>query len=251
MNEAKEYNDAPARLSQEFISVTFPVDPTDGHYTYCVVCGLSGDLLCCDGCKNVVHQNCVNLVEVPDGDWFCDECVYNRSSTDGVNGVYLHASLPFGRVLFDESKPEKLSEMLASLSDARPYQRAVRSENHEGTVNDGNSGEIQDSMERRHGRPRKRPYEEVAARRESNNDSLSSPKKRRGRPRKHFSDGDLDEPADNSASESGLDEGGDVTASHKTKREVHRPPSKRATDLFLNGSAIIEIERCERDLSGI
>jgi hypothetical protein len=194
MNEAKQYNDAPARLSQEFISISFPVDPTDGHYTYCVICGLSGDLLCCDGCANVVHQNCVNLAEVPDGDWFCDECVQYRNSTGDINGGCLHSSLPFGRIFFDESKADTLSEMLASISDARPYQRAAKAENQD-EINDETNVEIQDSMKRRRGRPRKRQYEETVARHESDNDAERSPRKRRGRPRKSLSEGHLEVPA--------------------------------------------------------
>lgn len=68
----------PLRLGKRFIDRNFPIDPSDGRYIWCTVCGLSGDVLCCDGCANVVHPACVGLDEVPDGDWFCNECVVRR-----------------------------------------------------------------------------------------------------------------------------------------------------------------------------
>jgi len=82
---AKKYADAPARLSGEFIAGNFPYDTTDGHYAACVVCGLTGDLLCCDGCANVVHirKDCLGADDVPDGDWFCGHCLETRKWTDG------------------------------------------------------------------------------------------------------------------------------------------------------------------------
>lgn len=79
LNESAAFSERPIRLSKEFIQRAFPVDPSDGHYLYCVVCGISGDLLCCDGCPNVVHCKCVSLSKLPEGDWFCEECVSSRN----------------------------------------------------------------------------------------------------------------------------------------------------------------------------
>lgn len=78
---ARVYAKAPARLSDEFISCNFPFDRNDNHYVYCIICGLSGDLLCCDGCANVAHPSCAYLSEIPEGDWFCDLCQKMRSSS--------------------------------------------------------------------------------------------------------------------------------------------------------------------------
>lgn len=82
---------AEIRLSDEFICETFPLDPEDGHYIYCTVCGLSGNLVCCDapGCPNVVHPKCIgiDLKDLPDDDdWYCPKCVargagMNKSAT--------------------------------------------------------------------------------------------------------------------------------------------------------------------------
>ncbi|CAG9310895.1 unnamed protein product [Blepharisma stoltei] len=41
----------------------------------CYVCGEAGLIICCDGCPKVAHQACAGLDEIPDGDWFCSECV--------------------------------------------------------------------------------------------------------------------------------------------------------------------------------
>ncbi len=40
----------------------------------CEVCGKRGDLLICDGCDKSYHLHCVDLKEVPEGDWFCPVC---------------------------------------------------------------------------------------------------------------------------------------------------------------------------------
>jgi len=67
--------DKPPALSQEFVKLYYPIDAIDGHYEICVVCGLGGDILCCETCANVAHTKCAGLKEVPEGDWFCKLCV--------------------------------------------------------------------------------------------------------------------------------------------------------------------------------
>ncbi len=85
--QAKAAAEAPARLHRDFISLCFPVDPADGHYVYCVVCGLSGDLLCCDGCPNVLHQDCAGLSQIPEGDWFCEACHVKKANAEPSEGT--------------------------------------------------------------------------------------------------------------------------------------------------------------------
>ena len=74
---AEAYAEAPVRLSNHFIATTFPFDPRDSSYAFCIICGLPGDLLLCDkhGCPNVMHRHCGGLSEVPEADWFCGQCV--------------------------------------------------------------------------------------------------------------------------------------------------------------------------------
>lgn len=49
-------------------------DPWDTH---CFVCGIGGELLCCDGCPHAFHLACIHDVDMttlPHDDWFCNEC---------------------------------------------------------------------------------------------------------------------------------------------------------------------------------
>jgi hypothetical protein len=73
---------APVTLGKDFVKLYFPVDPTDGHYIFCIRCGRSGDLICCEGCPTVVHADCIGLGNVPDGDWFCQECVSKKKNKE-------------------------------------------------------------------------------------------------------------------------------------------------------------------------
>jgi PHD-finger len=42
----------------------------------CVLCGLGGNLLCCDGCPAAYHMRCIGegAKSIPDGEWLCTEC---------------------------------------------------------------------------------------------------------------------------------------------------------------------------------
>ena len=79
-NQANLLMNTPVRLGETFIKTNFPVDPEDGKYSYCIICGLSGNVLCCDadGCPNVVHTHCIGLRKLPDNDWFCAKCVKEK-----------------------------------------------------------------------------------------------------------------------------------------------------------------------------
>lgn len=49
----------------------------------CEVCNDGGDLICCDGCVNAYHMECIKprLGEVPVGKWYCMECEKKRTKT--------------------------------------------------------------------------------------------------------------------------------------------------------------------------
>ncbi|GMF35912.1 unnamed protein product [Phytophthora fragariaefolia] len=53
---------------------TGPKNPEDQWDVDCSVCSLGGELLCCDGCPRAFHVNCIGLAEIPDTEWFCNEC---------------------------------------------------------------------------------------------------------------------------------------------------------------------------------
>ncbi|KAK6927113.1 Tify domain binding domain [Dillenia turbinata] len=40
----------------------------------CSVCHYGGHLLLCDHCPSSFHKSCLNMKEVPEGDWFCPAC---------------------------------------------------------------------------------------------------------------------------------------------------------------------------------
>ncbi len=48
----------------------------------CEICGEGGDLLICDGCEKTYHTQCVNLSEIPNGDWFCPTCQLKDDDDD-------------------------------------------------------------------------------------------------------------------------------------------------------------------------
>ena len=37
------------------------------------------ELLLCDGCNVGVHRGCLGLVDVPEGEWFCESCQRTRT----------------------------------------------------------------------------------------------------------------------------------------------------------------------------
>ena len=144
MHDAAKYAEAPARLDKEFLDSSMPIDPSDGHFVYCVICGLSGNLLCCDGCANVVHSDCVGLAEIPeDKEWFCEECEMHgkknewkgkppeiaSEEADTESGVPesekdsscdANPPLPFGRLLFDHAKAQEVAAIIEELKLSRP-----------------------------------------------------------------------------------------------------------------------------------
>ncbi|XP_057442246.1 uncharacterized protein LOC130733973 [Lotus japonicus] len=40
----------------------------------CTVCNYGGELILCDRCPSSFHMSCLNLEDIPDGDWFCPSC---------------------------------------------------------------------------------------------------------------------------------------------------------------------------------
>lgn len=55
----------------------------------CKICGMEGDLLCCDGCPGSFHRACLNLGHgrLPEGKWLCHECRLTDSSKLGPLGA--------------------------------------------------------------------------------------------------------------------------------------------------------------------
>jgi hypothetical protein len=83
-------------------------DIDDGNSDECFLCGMDGNLLCCDGCPAAFHSKCVGVVEdlLPEGDWYCPECLIQKSNVSRnmanpmrgaeVLGIDPHDRLYFG-----------------------------------------------------------------------------------------------------------------------------------------------------------
>ena len=40
----------------------------------CAVCGEGGNLVCCDSCPQSFHAACAGLGDVPEDEWYCEDC---------------------------------------------------------------------------------------------------------------------------------------------------------------------------------
>ena len=73
-----------------FPESSMAVAEIDGNASQCTKCSRGGDLVCCDGCPNAYHVQCVSAFKrnrVPEGDWFCPSCVaINSTAARGGSG---------------------------------------------------------------------------------------------------------------------------------------------------------------------
>ncbi|KAJ1292275.1 hypothetical protein BS78_02G379700 [Paspalum vaginatum] len=84
-----------------------PNDMDDGNSDECYLCGMDGNLLCCDGCPAAFHSKCVGVVEdlLPEGDWYCPECLIqktdgSRNTANPMRGAEILGIDPHGRLYF-------------------------------------------------------------------------------------------------------------------------------------------------------
>ena len=125
LKAATNASKAPLTLSDSFIESNFPVDPTDGHFEICTVCGLGGDVLCCETCPIVVHPKCVGLETVPEGDWYCPKCSTKKDKENDIKDNQSEQSS-------NESKALELSYILDELQSLRPQKEKSTKEGESG-----------------------------------------------------------------------------------------------------------------------
>ena len=88
----------------------------DGNVAYCVICGGTGTLVCCDGCPMAYHALCLGEKAPPeddDGEWLCPSCA--------------------------ELRPASPSRLLPRCDDERPYKRKRGARGRERPVRFGDS----------------------------------------------------------------------------------------------------------------
>ncbi|KAL3518480.1 hypothetical protein ACH5RR_021069 [Cinchona calisaya] len=70
----------------------------DGNGDECLLCGMDGTLLCCDGCPASYHSRCIGVSKmfIPEGTWYCPECSINDVGPRITKGSTLRGAEIFG-----------------------------------------------------------------------------------------------------------------------------------------------------------
>lgn len=76
------------------------LDNEDHNSDLCVLCGLGGNLLCCDGCPAAFHIRCIgeSAKSLPEGEWLCPECLQgNRGEFAKAEPWLLNCGFQWGK----------------------------------------------------------------------------------------------------------------------------------------------------------
>lgn len=82
-------------------------EDADWNSDECCLCKMDGNLICCDGCPAAFHARCVGVATslLPEGDWYCPECVIDRDNPwmkvgKSIRGAELLGIDPYGRLYY-------------------------------------------------------------------------------------------------------------------------------------------------------
>ncbi len=132
---------APAVRESSF---TKKIKGKDGNFHYCKVCREVGDVVCCDGCPQVYHPQCLPAdsdsfaaldLQHDDDPWYCPDCVEKRKQE--------------GKLKTKKNKKRKASgsptnEMLSPYRQSRPKRKCSidATEMIENEMRDGNGSPV-------------------------------------------------------------------------------------------------------------
>lgn len=88
----------------------------------CYVCQDGGELLVCDGCEGLAHPACVNLSEIPQGEWHCARCASSRARTQRYERrsrrmiTARRAALDAAASWMDETEEESVEDVIRNVT---------------------------------------------------------------------------------------------------------------------------------------
>ncbi|KAL9171363.1 hypothetical protein ABFS82_04G204400 [Erythranthe guttata] len=96
--EHRKINYSVGSLSTQVGEPVGSPDDDDGNGDECLICGMDGLLICCDGCPSSYHSRCLGLnkMHMPDGSWYCPECKINATEPKILQGTTLRGGHNFG-----------------------------------------------------------------------------------------------------------------------------------------------------------
>ena len=77
-NEMTRRQEHTSQVSSLYGAIPSPRDYEEmENEDECKICGVEGQLLCCDGCPGSFHRTCIGIAtnaKLPEGKWLCPEC---------------------------------------------------------------------------------------------------------------------------------------------------------------------------------
>lgn len=118
----------------------------------CAICGLEGDLLCCDGCPGSFHKQCISMapgMKLPEGKWLCTECRVADGSRMGplraesrpIIGWFSLSELEPSPQLM--GAPHEINNSVSSLAQTQQY---LLNSEHQSSISHGMPLQVQNAV---------------------------------------------------------------------------------------------------------